>query len=69
LLNEAPDAIRQLANLNPLASILGLYRYSLIGMDTDLQSALVASTVWALAIGFVGAFSFVRQEGSMARYL
>lgn len=69
LLEQAPDAVEQMANLNPLAPILGLYRHSLIGMEIDLTQALLRSTAWALAIGFVGAFSFVRQEGRMARYL
>jgi teichoic acid transport system permease protein len=69
LLENAPDSVRQMANLNPLAPILALYRYSLVGMETDLAASLLSASAWALAIGFVGALSFVRQEGRMARYL
>lgn len=69
LLESADEWVRQLAGLNPLNSILELYRYSLVGMDADLGAAFIEALIWALVIALVGAFSFIRQEGRMARYL
>lgn len=66
---EGKESIKTVADLNPLSSILGLYRYALIGMESDIGSEFIRATIWALAIAFIGTFTFVRQEGKMARYL
>lgn len=69
LLELADEWVQKVAALNPLTSILELYRYSLVGMDADLGAAFVEASIWALVIAIVGAFTFIRQEGRMARYL
>ena len=55
--------------LNPLFPILELYRYSFAGVSIDLGASLAYATAWSLGIAAVGAASFVRYEGKMARYL
>jgi teichoic acid transport system permease protein len=66
---SVPETVRTLVNLNPLVPILRLYRYSLVGMETDVATAFIQSAAWAVAIALIGAVTFIRQEGKMARYL
>lgn len=66
---NVPEIVRTLVGLNPLVPILRLYRYSLVGMETDVSRAGLQAAAWAFAIAIVGAFTFIRQEGKMARYL
>ena len=61
--------IKNVAELNPLASLLRLYRHSLAGIDVDVASAFTQAGVWAVALLLVGGLWFIRYEGKMARYL
>lgn len=67
--DNVPDIVRTLVSLNPLVPILRLYRYSLVGIETDVSTAGLQAAAWAFAIALIGAFTFIRQEGKMARYL
>jgi len=55
--------------LNPLFAILELYRYSFAGVETNLGSTLLIAMAWAVGLSAVGASSFIKYEGKMARYL
>ena len=68
-LENVDPALQRIAEANPLVPILEMYRYSLAGIETDVTSALGGSAFWAIAFLVVGALSFIRYEGKMARYL
>ena len=69
LLEDRGEFINTVFRLNPLYSILELYRYALVGMEINLGLALLNASAWALALGLIGIASFVKHEGKMARYL
>jgi len=54
--------------LNPMFSLLGVYRTALLGYPF-VPSELFWSVVWAVGLGVVAITSFVKYEGRMARYL
>ncbi len=68
-LERAPDWARAIAEANPLVPVLELYRHALTELKTDLPSTFAAAGLWALVLLIVGAVSFIRYEGKMARYL
>ncbi len=68
-LEKAPVWARTIADLNPLAPILRLYRHALTPLKTDLPEAFLLAGVWAIVLLAVGGTWFIRYEGRMARYL
>jgi len=68
-LAKAPDWARAIANSNPMAPLLRLYRHALTPLDTDLSLAFTQAGIWALALLVGGGLWFIRYEGRMARYL
>jgi teichoic acid transport system permease protein len=63
------EAVEAVFRLNPLFSILELYRHALTGVDIDFAANLVTASAWAIAAAVIGVFWFVKYEGKMARYL
>lgn len=64
---DAPwDTIARVAN--PMVPILEVYRSALLGYEFRSEE-LVAATVWAVGLGVIAVYAFVRYEGRMARYL
>ncbi|MDJ0923755.1 MAG: ABC transporter permease [Acidimicrobiia bacterium] len=63
------ETIEFLFRLNPLFSILELYRHALTGVDINLAGSLTISTLWAVGFAVAGVTLFVKYEGKMARYL
>jgi teichoic acid transport system permease protein len=62
------EAFAPYAEMNPLFSLISVYRAAMIGDPFDLVM-LTRFAVWALVIGFVGIGMFVRYEGRIARHL
>ena len=56
------------AELNPLFSLISVYRAALTGAPLD-ESMLFAFAAWALGVGLLGMGLFVRYEGRIARHL
>lgn len=56
------------AEMNPLFSLISVYRAALIGEPFD-PAMLTRFAIWALIMGFVGIGLFVRYEGKIARHL
>ena len=67
-LDQFPDALTSVLNINPLFPFLGVYRAALLGYEFD-PAQLMASTAWAVGFLVVGVTMFVRYEGKMVRYL
>ena len=67
-LDRAGDTARTLVEINPMFSLIGLYRSALLGTPIQLDELLLA-TMWALVVGAVGIIAFVRHEGHIVRYL
>jgi ABC-type polysaccharide/polyol phosphate export permease len=63
------EVLETLFKLNPLFSILDLYRHALTGVDIDLAASLLTALAWAVALSVLGVAWFVKYEGKMARYL
>ena len=63
------EIVETLFKINPLFSILELYRHALTGVDIDLAASLVSAVGWAVALSVLGVAWFVKYEGKMARYL
>jgi ABC-type polysaccharide/polyol phosphate export permease len=55
-------------NLNPMVSILAVYRAALLGYAFHV-SDVISAGLWAVGVAIVSIASFVRYEGKMARYL
>jgi teichoic acid transport system permease protein len=70
-LENAPDTIRVLVELNPMFHIIELYRAALIGPPdyTLMTGDALQALAWAVAIFLVGVAGFVRYETRMVRYL
>ncbi len=68
-LGRAPAWAQAIAEANPLLSILALYRYALADLGSTPTRSLVIATLWAIGTFVVGAASFIKYEGRMARYL
>ncbi|MFP3881772.1 MAG: ABC transporter permease [Actinomycetota bacterium] len=56
------------AEMNPLFSLISIYRAALIGDPFD-PTALATFAIWAAVVGVVGVGVFVRYEGKIARHL
>lgn len=67
-LETIPSWAKTLVQLNPMYSIVQLYRVAFIHFPFEMRDLLLA-TLWAAIFGAVGIFSFVRNEGRMVRYL
>lgn len=65
---EAGKELATLAELNPLFSLISVYRAALIGAPFD-SGSLVTFAVWAVVVGLIGIGLFVRYEGKIARHL
>jgi teichoic acid transport system permease protein len=68
LLQAAPRTFEIIGRINPLFSILSLYRSALTGSPIELDMVLLAAG-WAVGIGGLGIFVFTRFEKHFARYL
>jgi teichoic acid transport system permease protein len=68
LLEASPPIFELVGKANPLYSILALYRTALTG--TPLESSMVLlSGAWAIVIGTIGIWVFIRFERHLTRYL
>lgn len=69
LMEEHASAwIVRILEANPMYSFIWLYRTALLGWEADLRHALSAG-LWAVGIGLIGVWAFVRSENQMVRYL
>ncbi len=68
-LEKAPAWARAIADANPLAPMLRLYRHALTPLKTDLPQSFIEAGLWAIVLLLVGGIWFIRYEGKMARYL
>lgn len=68
MLESQPAALQTAALLNPLTSIVGLYRVALLGYEFEVVQ-VYAAVGWGLAMGIFGIGLFVKNEGSMVRHL
>lgn len=68
-LTSAGAWAERLSAANPLTSILALYRYSLAGLGPTPKDDLLTAVAWAIGLFVIGATSFIKYEGRMARYL
>ena len=67
-LDSAPATMRTIIEVNPMFSIIGLYRSVLLGTPVHAQH-LIAGSIWSVAVLIVGVGLFARYEGHMVRYL
>jgi teichoic acid transport system permease protein len=77
--SERAASVAPFAELNPMFSLISVYRAALtflvddegrvIGPSPFDSSQLVQFAVWAIAIGLIGIGLFVRYEGKIARHL
>lgn len=67
-LDRVPEEIRWLMYLNPLTSILDLYRWVLMSDSVAVLSWSVA-LAWSTLVGVLGVFLFVRAEATFVRHL
>lgn len=65
---ERGEAFAPYAELNPMFSIISVYRAALIGEPFD-PVMLWRFAIWAVVLGLFGIGLFVRYEGRIARYL
>lgn len=68
MLERAPDWAATLLEVNPMFGLIGLYRAALTSSPFD-PTALLTSSLWAIAALIIGVGSFVRFESRMVRYL
>lgn len=67
-LEGTSPTIRRLVELNPMFSLIELYRSAILGYPLDMGD-LVRTLVWAAVIAVVGVGMFVKYEGHMVRHL
>lgn len=63
-----PEWVQTIIRINPMYSILGVYRLALTGEPMP-EGALLMAVVWSLGLGAFGIASFIRFESRMVRYL
>lgn len=68
LLDGLSGPMRSLVQINPMYSIVGLYRSALLGTPF-IGDQVVRALAWSALTVVVGVYLFVRQEGHMVRYL
>ena len=66
--DKAPEVLRDLLRLNPLFSMLAVYRKALLGSPLD-GDALLTGAIWATVLALLGVAWFVSYEGRMAKDL
>jgi len=66
--SNAGDVLTWIIEINPMWSLLGLYRTALLGWPFEWAD-LWATAAWTLGVLVIGVWSFVRYEGKMARHL
>ncbi|CAN5861312.1 ABC transporter permease [soil metagenome] len=67
-LTDIDSRIETVIRLNPMFSIVGLYRSALLGSNVQMDH-LVGAVAWSAAVGLIGVAAFVKHEGRMVRYL
>jgi len=67
-LRNAPEALVQILQFNPMAAILGLYRTALLNHPSEAYHWW-GSAAWAVGLVVVGAVTFRRMEHKLPRYL
>ena len=77
--SEGASSFARFAELNPMFSLISVYRAALIGVvdkegvvvgPSPFDSAMLGQfAIWAVVVGFVGMGLFVRYEGKIARHL
>lgn len=68
LLDGAGPTLLRVVRLNPMYSLIGLYRSALLGNPFSLDH-LIGSVAWAVAVGLIGVSLFIKNEGRIVRYL
>lgn len=68
LLDQVSDPIRVMITINPMFSIIGVYRSALLGLPFE-GAQLGIAAMWAVVSGVVGLAAFIKYEGHMVRYL
>ena len=63
---DVPIAGRRLYMLNPLASLLEAFRWSILGLDRPTVAGLTYSAVFSIGAFVAGAFAFRRMERRFA---
>lgn len=64
--SHVPESLRWIYNLNPLASLLEGFRWSLIGSHPVSLSNITYSAILGLIVFVIGAFAFKRMEKTFA---
>ena len=67
-IDNTPPIIQNIMKLNPMFSVLAVYRHAMRGDALTQADALVA-VAWCVGLGALGIYSFVRNESKMVRYL
>ena len=76
--SEGAASFSRFAELNPMFSLISVYRAALIGVvdegvvvgPSPFDPAMLGQfAIWAVVVGFVGMGLFVRYEGKIARHL
>lgn len=67
-LEDLPAWAQTLVRLNPMYAIVQLYRVAFMDFPFEMRD-LVTAMGWALGLALLGILSFVRNEGTMVRYL
>ncbi|MDF1596990.1 MAG: ABC transporter permease [Acidimicrobiia bacterium] len=65
---DKPEWFQWALRLNPMYSVIVCYRTALMGREFEPEMLIVAA-LWAVVMGVVGVFAFVRYEGNMVRHL
>ncbi|HZR83334.1 MAG TPA: hypothetical protein VFD92_19725, partial [Candidatus Binatia bacterium] len=63
-----PAALRPIAELNPIAGVIGLYRVVVLGMPMTSTTPLVSMLVALVASWLIGALLLARLEGFLDEY-
>jgi len=67
-LKNVSETLFNIFSLNPMASILGLWRTALLGRPLQTRD-MVGAAVWGIGIALVGFFVFMRNEHRLVKYL
>lgn len=68
MLDNVNETVRSLIYLNPMFSLISLYRSAFLGYPLNLDH-LVGSMIWVSVLGVAGVALFVKYEGHMVRHL
>lgn len=67
-LEGLPDWARLAIRANPMYGIIAMYRTAFLGYPVVWADVAIAAG-WAMVVGVLGVLTFVRNEGTMVRYL